>query len=93
MVLIRDGLRYHIRGFMQETRSKSQDNAQREFSPLGEVCLGLYTFIGPVEPLAMAGDRIEYQQRVFEVRRAEAVMMGNKTMYCWGLCVERGAVS
>ena len=90
-VLVQDGQRNYIRAFLQETRSKSQENAQRDYSPLGEVCKSLFVYIGPASPMAAAGDRLEYQQRYFEVRRSAPVMVGNKILCCWGLCVERGA--
>lgn len=90
MVLIRGNTWYSIRAFLQETRSHSQENTQREISPLGEIRKGLHVYIGPVLPMAEIGDRIVFQERVFEVRRAEPVMVGQETAYCWGLCVEKG---
>ena len=93
MVLVQNGKQTTVRAFLQETRSRSQEYAQREFSPLGEICRGLYVYIGPAEPLAEMGDRIRFGDRRFEVRRAEAVKVNDKTLYCWGLCVERGADS
>ena len=90
MLLIQGEQRWTVRAFLQETRSKNLDNAQREFSPLGEICKGLYVYIGPADPLAGMGDRIKFRQRYFEVRRAEPVMVKDETVYCWALCVERG---
>ena len=91
MVLVQSGRQTAVRAFLQETRSRSQEYAQREFSPLGEICRGLFVYIGPAEPLAEMGDRIRFGDRCFEVRRAEAVKVNDETLYCWGLCVERGA--
>lgn len=93
MVLIHDGQETSIRAFLQETQSRSQENAQREFSPLGEVYKGLHVYIGPVLPGAVIGDQIVYQGRNFEMRRAEPVMVGNEKAYVWGLCVEKGGES
>ena len=93
MTLVQKSGATKVRAFLQETRSRSQEYAQREFSPLGEICRGLYVYIGPAEPLAEMGDRIRFGDRRFEVRRAEAVKVNDKTLYCWGLCVERGADS
>lgn len=90
MVLIQETGRHSIRAFLQETRSRSQENARREISPLGEIRKGLHVYIGPVTPMAVTGDRIVFQQRVFEVRRAEPVMVGQEMAYCWGLCIEKG---
>lgn len=93
MVLIHDGQEHEIRAFLQETGSRSQENAQREFSPLGEVYKGLYVYIGPVTPEAAEGDTILYRERRFELRRAELITVGAETAYCWGLCVEKGGES
>lgn len=93
MTLVQNGKQTVVQAFLQETRSRSQEYAQREFSPLGEICRGLYVYIGPAEPLAEMGDRIRFGNRQFEVRRGEAVKVNNEILYCWGLCVERGADS
>lgn len=90
MVLVQNGQERKIRAFLQETGSRSQENAQRAFSPLGEVPKGLYVYIGPVTPVAAAGDLLIFQQRIFELRRAETVMVGDQAAYCWGLCVQKG---
>ena len=63
MTLVQGGNETQVRAFLQETRSRSQEYAQREFSPLGEICRGLYVYIGPAEPLAEMGDRIRFGQR------------------------------
>lgn len=93
MTLVQDGEEIQIRAFLQDTHSKSQENARREFSPLGEVHRGLFVYIGPAQPLAAEGDEIRYQDRFFELRRAEPVMVGDEIAYCWGLCVEKGGES
>ena len=91
MVLVQKGKETTVRAFLQETRSRSQEYAQREFSPLGEICRGLFVYIGPAEPLVEMGDRIRFGNRQFEVRRTDPVKVADQTLYCWGLCVERGA--
>lgn len=93
MVLVQGGQEHPIRAFLQETGSRSQENAQREFSPLGEVYKGLYVYIGPVEPMAAAGDALILRRRRYELRRAEPVYVGGTVAYCWGLCVEKGGES
>lgn len=90
MILVQGGQETQIRAFLQETRSKSIHGTQREFIPLGEVPKGIYVYIGPVEPVAAAGDLIRHQGKLLELRRAEPVMVGETAAYCWGLCVEKG---
>lgn len=93
MVLVHDGQEQQIRAFLQETRSHSQENVRREISPLGEISRGMYVYIGPVTPEAAAGDLLLFRERIFELRRAESVMVGDHKAYCWGLCVEKGSDS
>lgn len=90
MTLVQNGQEIPIRAFFQETKSKSQGSAEREFVALGEVPKGLFVYIGPVTPEAEAGNTLLWRQREFELRRAEVVMVGEKAAYCWGLCVEKG---
>lgn len=90
MTLIQGEQQTQVRAFLQETRSKSIHGTQREFIPLGEVPKGIYVYIGPVEPVAAAGDLIRYRDKLLELRRAESVMVGEAAAYCWGLCVEKG---
>lgn len=93
MQLHHEGQTYAIRAFLQDTKSRSMENAQREFTPLGEVFKGRYVYIGPVTPAAAEGDTLRFQGRSFELRRAETVVVGGKAAYCWGLCVEKGGDS
>lgn len=91
MTLVHKGTQTALRAFLQETRSKSRENAEVSATPLGESHRGLFVYIGPVFPAAAEGDTLVYQQRYFTIRRAEAVMVGDKAVYTWGICVERGA--
>ena len=93
MQLHHGGQTFQIRAFLQDTRSRSKENAQREFTPLGQVFQGRYVYIGPVTPAAAEGDMLTFQGRRFELRRAEIVTVSGKAAYCWGLCVERGGES
>ena len=90
MVLVQGEQQTQIRAFLQETRSKSIHGTQREFIPLGAVPKGIYVYIGPAQPVAEAGDLIQYQNKLLELRRAEPMMVGEAVAYCWGLCVEKG---
>lgn len=90
MKLLHDGETYTVRAFLQDTHAKSQENVQREFSPLGEIPKGRFVYLGPVEPAAVAGDVLTWQGRQFLLRRAEPVLVGDTAVYRWGLCVEKG---
>ncbi len=93
MVLIQSGQAYAIRAFLQDTRSRNEENLRRDFSLLGEQFRGRFVYIGPVEPAAKEGDTLTFQGRIFEFRRAEPVYVGNEAAYCWGICVEKGGDS
>lgn len=90
MVLCHADQQHQIRAFLQGFKSKSQDNSHQQMAPLGEVNRGVYVYMGPVQPMAEAGDELVWEQRRFVLRRAEPVMVGNTAGYCWGLCVEKG---
>lgn len=90
MVLVKDEQEQTIQAFLQETRSKSHENTDRTFSLLGEMPSGMFVYLGPADPAADVGDHLLYEERVFELRRAELIMAGEQALYCWGICVETG---
>lgn len=90
MTLQKDGEEFPIRAFLQDTQSRGKENVKRDLFPLGQMGTGIYVYLGPVEPAAAAGDCITMDDRCFQVRRAENVMVGSKAVYRWGLCVEKG---
>lgn len=90
MTLVQDGAETSIRAFLQETRSRSQGNAEKAVSLLGEIPGGVHVYIGPVSPEVETGDILLCRRKKYEVRQAEMVMVGEKNAYCWGLCVEMG---
>ncbi len=93
MQLVKDGETFSIRAFLQETKSKSRGSAERAFESLGEVPRDVYVYLGPVTPEAAVGDVLMYQEKTLELRRTELVTVGEKALYCWGLCVEKGGDS
>lgn len=93
MTLVTGDGEISVRAFLQETRSKSMENTQRQFLPLGEVKRGLFVYIGPAVPAAESGDRVIYQGRTFIMRRTEVILTAGTPVYCWGLCVEKGGDS
>ena len=79
-----------VRGFFQPVRSKSWQYLEGNYSPLGEIPRGQYVYIGPVEPLAEAGDTLVIDDKAYWLRRTELVRDSEGPVYCWGLCVEKG---
>ena len=90
MLLEKSGIRRPIRALLQHSGSKSWQNMQKQFSPIGRVSTGQYIFIGPAEPSAATGDMLVMDGVVYELRRVESVKFGNKIVYRWGLCVKMG---
>lgn len=81
---------YEIRAFFQPVRSKSWQYLEGNYSPLGEIPRGQYVYIGPVEPMAEAGDTLTVNGKQYWLRRTELIPDGNGPVYCWGMCVEKG---
>lgn len=79
-----------FRGFLQPSRSKSLQNLQMEFSPLGQIPDGMYVLLAPAYVNAERGDTVELKDKSYELRRVEKVMYGDKTLYIWALCREKG---
>lgn len=79
-----------LKAFLQETGSRAWQNMEKVFTPLGEVPRGQYLYLGPRAPVPQVGDLLFAGGRIFELRRAEEICYGDKPVYCWGLCVEKG---
>jgi len=79
-----------FKAFLQETGSRTWQNMEKVFTPLGEVPRGQYLYLGPRKPVPQVGDVLIMGGRIFELRRAEEIYYGDKPVYCWGLCVEKG---
>lgn len=90
MTVTARGQESDVRGIFQQVDSRSWQNLNREFSPVGEVNMGRFLYFGPAEPVICVGDRVQWEGRSFVFRRAERVMLGRKPLYCWGFCLEEG---
>ena len=88
--IIRNGKTTEVYGFLQPVTGKGQNMSRITVSAAGAGCEGQYIYIGPVEPEAMAGDRLEAGGRQFCLRRAERVSASGEAAYTWGMCVEKG---
>ena len=93
LVLQQAGSEIRLRGFLQHSRSKSLQNMQRGFTPVGQVPDGQYVYIGPAQPAAAAGDTLILGGEVYELRRVDRIWFRNMPLYSWGLCVKRGGVA
>ena len=79
-----------FRGFLHHTGSKNWHNMEKVYSPLGQIPRGQYAFVVPADLDVAVGDTLLWNGRSFAVRRVENVLYRNKSLYRWGLCVERG---
>lgn len=91
MTLCHGGKNQSIRGFFQAVHSKSWQNMEQVATPLGEISRGQYTYIGPADAAASEGDTLIVGEKKYQFRRVEPYYYGNEPVYCWGLCVEKGA--
>lgn len=74
------------------TTSRSWQNMQHVYSPVGETPRGQYNYIGALEPVAEKGDVLKVGGNPYLLRRVEIVRDSRGPLYRWGLCVERGGV-
>lgn len=79
-----------LRGFFQSVTSRSWQKLLREVTPLGEVPVGLYVYIGPVSAEVSRGDILIAGQRQYQVRRTEIIYDRDGPVYLWGLCARKG---
>ena len=78
------------RGFLQLVTSKSWQNMERMIPDGGEVPRGQYLFIGLPDSGVRAANILLADGRVFIVRRADAILYRNESLFIWGLCVKGG---
>lgn len=76
--------------FLQPVTSKSWQNMERTFGPLGEIPRGQYLYIGPVEQDILGVEFLRCHGEEYLVRRADTLLVGNVPLYIWGLCVKKG---
>ena len=84
------GLHTTTRGVFVPTTSRSWQNMQHVFTPLGETPRGQYNYIGAMEPLIEHGDIIAVEDRTYLIRRSEIIYGRSGPLYRWALCVENG---
>ncbi len=80
----------HLKVFFHSVNSRSWQNMERMFSPLGEIPRGQYICILPIAGGAKAGDQLEVMDKIYILRRVEEMFAQGQGIYCWSLCVEKG---
>lgn len=79
-----------VSGFFFSVNSRSWQNMERIFGPLGEIPRGQYICVLPVAASVTAGDVVSVGRKSYTIRRAEDMLAKGQTMYRWCLCVEKG---
>ncbi len=80
-----------FRAFLQLVTSKSWQNMEKVFGPLGEIPRGQYLYLGPAEEDILGAKYLECHGERYLVRRADTLLLGDAPVYVWGLCVRKGA--
>ena len=79
-----------LRGFFRAVNSKSWQSMESEATLLGEISRGQYAYIGPADGGLREGDSLSLGGKSYLLRRVELYYYGQKPIYQWGLCVEKG---
>lgn len=88
-VLCSHGVEKTVKAFFHSSRSKSWQNMQRVYFPMGEIPRGQYLcYLLP--GTAVAGDVLTLDGQSYEICRAEEMWALGKAMYQWCLCIEKG---
>lgn len=90
--VVHEGLATMTTAIFMPTTSRSWQNMQDVYSPLGETPRGQYNYISALEPLVEKGDKLYVGDKAYRVRRAEVIRDAKGPLYRWGLCVESGGL-
>ena len=91
MTAVQNETQQSFRAFLQLVTSKSWQNMEKVFGPLGEIPRGQYLYIGPAAQDVSSADYLRCNGVDYLVRRAEPILLGDEALYIWGLCVRKGA--
>ena len=78
------------RGFLRPVTGKYWQNMEHVFSDIGQVPRGQYVYLGPPEVPLVQGDRVILEGTAYLVRRGECILLGDRCLYYWGLCIQEG---
>lgn len=87
--LVHDAQQRPVRVFLQSINSRSRQNMEERYSPLGKIPGGQYTCILPAGSAA-EGDTLLLGSKAYRIRRVEDMTLRSGSVYQWGLCVEKG---
>ncbi len=79
-----------VKVFFHSVNSRSWQNMERMFFPLGEIHRGQYICVLPISAVAEAGDTVAVHGKTYVLRRVEEMFAQGQAIYRWGLCVEKG---
>ena len=89
-VILRGEDRQEVKAFFHSVNSRSWQNMERMFFPLGEIHRGQYICVLPIGADALAGDTVTVNDHSYKLRRVEEMFVKGGGVYRWGLCVEKG---
>jgi hypothetical protein len=89
-VILRGDDRQEVKAFFHSVNSRSWQNMERMFFPLGEIHRGQYICVLPISAQAGAGDTLRINGCFFMLRRVEEMFVKGQSVYRWCLCVEKG---
>lgn len=93
LIICHNGTKTAARGFLRAVSSHSWQSMEAVASPLGELSRGQYTYVGPAGLAVYQGDLVQVEGKTYCFRRTEPCYYGNRIVYYWGLCVEKGGVA
>lgn len=79
-----------VKMFFQSVNSRSWQNMEQMFSPLGQIPRGQYVGIFPADAAVAAGDGLAINGKNYTLCRVEPMCDSAGTVYQWSLCVEKG---
>lgn len=78
-----------VQVIFQSINSRSWQNMDLEYNPLGKVPRGQYLCMLPAGTAAEEGDKLGLDGKKYEIRKLEKMYIGSEVQYLWGLCLER----
>lgn len=79
-----------FRGFLQAVTERGSNHYQKDVSPVGQIPLGTYVYIGPVSPQVEEGGLLKKDGQEYRLCRVERMSDSKGPVYYWGLCVKKG---
>lgn len=91
VVVYSTGAQTQVQAIFQSVNSRSWQNMEHIYSPLGRIPRGQYLCMLPAGTPAQIGDSIIVEKTEYEIRKLENMYLGTEVVYIWVLCVEKGA--